>query len=87
MAAKKKFEVVPSLPTQKDTGLEELLAPRLADDLMAEVDMGKLAKLMFVHMGKKLRTKAIEWLSADTSAPIALNEVEAIATAVEDKAA
>lgn len=85
MAAKNKLEVVASLPKQPD--LEELLAPRLADDLMAEVDMTKLAKLMFVHLGKRLRTKAIEWLSADTSAHIPLNEVDAIEAASEEAAA
>ena len=85
MAAKNKLEVVASLPKQPD--LEELLAPRLADDLIAEVDMSKLAKLMFVHLGKKLKLRAIEWLSADTSAHIPLNEVDAIEAASEEVAA
>lgn len=85
MAAKNKLEVVASLPKQPD--LEELLAPRLADDLIAEVDMTKLAKLMFVHLGKKLKLRAIEWLSADTSAHIPLNEVDAIEAASEKVAA
>jgi hypothetical protein len=85
MAVKKNLEVVASLPKQPD--LEELLAPRLADDLLAEVDMPKLAKLMFGHLGKRLKLKAIEWLSADTSAHIPLNEVDAIEAASEQVAA
>lgn len=85
MAAKKNSEVVASLPKQPD--LEELLAPRLADDLIAEVDMSKLAKLMFVHLGKRIKTKAIEWLSADVSAHVPVSEMDAIEAAAEEVAA
>ena len=76
MAAKKNLEVVPTLPAQD---LEAILAPRLADELMNKVDIGKLARLTFAHMGQGLQQRLINWLVSDNSPQIALNEVEAIA--------
>ena len=87
MAAKKPLEVVPSLPTQTEPDLEELLASRLADDLIAEVDMGKLTKLAIANLGKRLKSRFINWLVADNSAHIPLSEAEAIEAACEDVAA
>lgn len=78
MAAKKTLEVVRDLPETKPD-LEDLLASRLADELIAEVDMGKLMKFGVKHLGTKLKTKFIDWLIADNSAAVPLSEVEAIA--------
>ena len=86
MAVKKSLEVVPSLPvTEPD--LEDLLASRLADDLLAEVNMGKLTKLAFSYLGKRAKAKFIEFLKSDTSAHIPLSEVDAIEAASEEVAA
>ncbi len=87
MAAKNKLEVVPSLPTQNEPDLEELLASRLADDLIADVDMRKLTKLAIAHLGNRLKAKFIDWLSTDDTSRFALTEVEAIATSSEEVAA
>ncbi len=87
MAVKNKLEVVPSLPTQPKADLEDLLASRLADDLIADVDMGKLTKLAIAHLGNRLKSRFIEWLSADNSQRIALTEVDAIDAASEEVAA
>lgn len=84
MAAKKITEVVPSLPPEKEPDLEDLLAKRLADDLIAEIDMGKLTKLAIAHLGKGLKSKFIDWLKADNSQRIALTEGEAIEAASEE---
>jgi hypothetical protein len=87
MAVKKALEVVPSLPTQPEHDLEELLASRLADDLIADVDMGKLTKLAIAHLGNRLKSKFIDWLSSDNSQRVALTEVDAIEAASEEVAA
>jgi len=79
MAVKQKLEVVPSLPAQPDQDLEAILAPRLADELMSKIDIAKLARLIFAHMGQGLQQRLINWLVADNSAHIALNEMDAIA--------
>lgn len=80
MAVKKNLEVVPSLPPQAETteqDLENLLSARLAEDLINEVDIGKLAKLTVSKMGIKLKQKFIDWLLADNSAPVPMNEIDA----------
>ena len=87
MAVKNKLEVVPSLPTQPKPDLEDLLASRLADDLIADVDMGKLTKLAIAHLGNRLKSRFIDWLSSDNSQRIALTEVDAIEAASEEVAA
>lgn len=87
MAAKKNLEVVPQLPTQPDPDLEDLLASRLADDLIAEVDMGKLTKLAASYIGKRIKARFVNFLKADTSAYIPTSEVEAIEAASEEVAA
>jgi hypothetical protein len=87
MAVKNKLEVVPSLPTQPQPDLEELLASRLADDLIADVDMGKLTKLAIAHLGNRLKSRFIDWLSSDNSQRVALTEVDAIEAASEEVAA
>jgi hypothetical protein len=79
MAVKKVLLVVPSLPVTIEQDLEALLATRLADELSNDIDMGKLARLTVSHLGIKLKQRFIDWLLADTSAPIALNEIEAAA--------
>lgn len=84
MAAKKTLEVVQDLPKPD---LEDLLASRLADDLIADVDMGKLTKLAVKHLGTKLKTRFIDWLISDNSAAVPLSEVEAIAIQSEEVAA
>ena len=86
MAVKKITEVVPSLPPQNEQDLEDLLAKRLAEDLIADVDMGRLTKKAIAHLGNMLKTKCIEWLKADNSQRIALNEIEAIDTTSEEVA-
>lgn len=86
MAVKKNLEVVPSLPKQQ-LDLEDLLASRLADDLISDVDLGKLTKLAVKHLGTKLKTKFIDWLIADNSYAVPLSEVEAIAIESEKVAA
>lgn len=86
MAVKKALEVVPSLPEQPEQDLEELLAPRLAEELIDNVDMGKLARLTVSYIGKSFKQRLINWLASDDSPPIALNEIDAIAIA-EEKAA
>ena len=87
MAVKKISEVVPSLPPQPEPDLEDLLAKRLADDLIADVDMGRLTKLAIAHLGKGLKSRFIDWLKADNSQRVALNEVEAIDAVSEEVAA
>jgi len=90
MAAKKPLEVVPSLPTQAETteqDLENLLSARLADELINEVDIGKLAKLTVSKMGIKLKQKFIDWLISDNSAAVPLSEVDAIAIESQEVAA
>lgn len=87
MAAKNKLEVVPSLPAQPEHDLEDLLAKRLADDLIADVDMSKLTKLAIAHLGNRLKSRFIDWLSADNSQRVALTEVDAIEAASEEVAA
>jgi hypothetical protein len=87
MAVKNKLEVVPSLPTQPKPDLEDLLASRLADDLIADVDMGKLTKLAIAHLGNRLKSRFIDWLSSDNSQRVALTEVDAIEAASEEVAA
>lgn len=85
MAVKKPLEVVPSLPTQAETteqDLENLLSARLADELINEVDIGKLAKLTVSKMGIKLKAKFINWLISDNSAAVPMNEIEAAAEEV-----
>lgn len=84
MAVKKITEVVPSLPPQIEPDLENLLAKRLADDLIAEVDMGKLTKLAIAHLGKGIKSRFIDWLKADNSQRIALTEGEAIEAASQE---
>ncbi len=79
MAAKKNLEVVQSLP---EPDLEELLAARLADDLIADVDMGKIAKLAIAYIGKTFKTKIINFLLSDNLATVPLNEIEASAEEV-----
>ena len=85
MAVKKVLEVVPSLPVTTERDLEALLATRLADKLSNDIDMGKLARLTVSHLGLKLKQRFIDWLLADSSAPVAMNEIEA--AAVFDEAA
>ena len=79
MAVKKTLEVVPSLPVTTEQDLEALLAVRLADELSNEVDMGKIARLTVSHLGLRLKQRFIDWLLADSSAPVATNEIEAAA--------
>ena len=88
MAAKNKFDIVPSLPPQTNSeNLEDLLAKRLADDLIADVDMGKLTKLAIAHLGNRLKSRFINWLKADQSSHVALSEIDAIDTTSEEVAA
>jgi hypothetical protein len=80
MAVKKNLEVVPLLPTQTETteqDLESLLSARLADELIDELDISKLAKLTVSKMGIKIKQRFINWLLADNSAPVPMNEIEA----------
>lgn len=87
MAVKKITEVVPSLPPQIEPDLENLLAKRLADDLIEEIDMGKLTKFAIAHLGKGLKSRFIDWLKADNSQRVALTEVDAIDAVSEEVAA
>ena len=79
MAVKKILEVVPSLPVTTERDLETLLATRLADELINDIDMGKLARLTVSRLGLRLKQRFIDWLLADSSAPVAMNEIEAAA--------
>jgi len=79
MAAKKALEVVPTPP---DPDLEELLAARIADDLLADVDMGKLTKLAIAHIGKNFKAKIIKFLMSDGGSDVPLTEIEASAEEV-----
>ena len=85
MAVKKNLEVVPSPPTQAETteqDLENLLSARLAEELINDVDIGKLAKLTISKMGIKLKQRFVDWLLADHSAAVPLTEIEASAEEV-----
>ena len=85
MAVKKNLEVVPAPPTQAETteqDLENLLSARLAEDLINDVDIGKLAKLTVSKMGIKLKQRFVDWLLADQSAAVPLTEIEASAEEV-----
>jgi hypothetical protein len=80
MAVKKALEIVPPQPvTEQD--LEDLLSQRLADELMADVDVSKLARLTVSRLGLKLKAKFIDWLVTGASSQ-ALNEIEAAAEEV-----
>jgi hypothetical protein len=81
MAVKKNLEVVPSLPTTEHD-LEDLLSARLADELVNDIDIGKLAKLTVSKMGIKLKQQFVNWLLSDNSPQVALNEIEASADEV-----
>ncbi len=88
MALKKTLEVVAPAPAQPDADLEALLAPRLADELLESIDMGKLTRLAISHMGKKFQQRLIDWLITGQDSSIALNEIDAVAIASsEDQAA
>ena len=79
MAVKKNLEVVTSLP---GPDLEDLLAARIADDLLADVDMGKLTKLALKHIGNKFKARIIDFLMADGGSVVPLTEIEASAEEV-----
>lgn len=81
MAVKKNLEVVPSLPTIEHD-LEDLLSARLADELVNDIDIGKLAKLTVSRMGIKLKQQFVNWLLSDNSPQVPLNEIEASADEV-----
>lgn len=85
MAGKQKLEVVASLPKTIGQDLEDLLAARLADEFVNDIDIGKLAKMTVSKMGIKLKQQFINWLVADNSPQVPLNEIEA--SADEDVAA
>jgi len=87
MAVKKALEVVPSLPTQPEQDLEALLAPRLADELINNVDIAKLARLTISHIGKGFQQRLINWLISEGGSRVALTEIDAIASSDEDVAA
>jgi hypothetical protein len=76
MAVKKALEVVPLLP---EPDLEALLAARLADDLIADVDMGKIARLAIAHIGNTFKVKIINFLLSDGGSVVPLTEIEAAA--------
>ena len=75
MAVKKALEIVPP-QTVTEQDLEDLLSQRLADELMTDVDMAKLARLTVSRLGLKLKAKFIDWLMTGAS-PQPLNEIEA----------
>jgi len=87
MAAKQKLEVVPSLPKTIEHDLEDLLAARLADEFVNDIDIGKLAKLTVSKMGIRLKQQFINWLVSDNSPQVAVSEIDAIASSDEDVAA
>ncbi len=89
MASKKTLEVVSTAPVLRDEDLEALLAPRLADELLQNIDMGKLAQLAISHLGKKFQNRLIDWLITGQNSTVALNEIDAVAIASnsEDEAA
>lgn len=80
MAVKKALEIVPP-PTVTEQDLEDLLSQRLADELMTDVDMAKLARLTVSRLGLKLKARFINWLMTGSSSQ-ALNEIEAAAEEV-----
>ena len=83
MAAKKTLEIVPD--TQPD--IEAILSTKLADELISDVDLGKLAKLTLAKVATKLKTKLIDWLLTSEPSQFATTELQAIAMAEEDNAA
>ena len=83
MAAKKTLEIVPD--TQPD--IEAILSTKLADELISDVDLGKLAKLTLAKVATNLKTKLIDWLMTSEPSRFPTTELQAIAMAEEDKAA
>lgn len=89
MASKKALELVNkdcTQPQETAPSIEEILGDRIAEDIAAEVDMGKVAKFAFKKLGSILKTKFIEFVTADFVAPnLALNEIEATALPSSDE--
>ncbi len=80
MAVKKALEIVPP-PSVIEQDLEDLLSQRLADELMTDLDVSKLARLTVSRLGLKLKAKFIDWLMVGASSQ-PLNEIEAAAEEV-----
>jgi hypothetical protein len=86
MAGKKNVEVV-GLPVKPTIDLEDILAARLADDLIKDVDIGKLTKLAIAYAAKNLKAKFISFLMSDQSSNVPLSEIDAIEASSEEVAA